>query len=169
MAKGVNGKNKGSTFERKIANLLSQRFAEHLGITQAFRRNPDSGSYFGGTNTARTETHSMDYAIFGDLICPRNFKFSIECKHYKTAPKFQNIINNSITDWDHWIKQAQQDAQNSNKLMALIIKYNNVEEIVITDQLLHGSITPCLQYKEYFVYKLSNILDLDNSFFFSLE
>jgi hypothetical protein len=33
MATGkVNGKNKGNTFERKMANLLSARFKDFLGI-----------------------------------------------------------------------------------------------------------------------------------------
>jgi hypothetical protein len=34
MTKRVNGKQKGNGFERKIANLLSERFAEILGIEQ---------------------------------------------------------------------------------------------------------------------------------------
>ncbi len=45
---GVNGKQKGNGFERKIANILSERFKEHTGLEQAFRRNIDSGSFFGG-------------------------------------------------------------------------------------------------------------------------
>lgn len=169
MTKRVNGKNKGSTFERKIANLLSERFASFLGVPQGFRRNPDSGSYFGGSNTQRTQTHSMDYAIFGDLICPRNFKFSIECKHYKTAPTFQSIVEQSVKQWDGWLAQAQQDAANSGKLMALIVKYNNVNELLFTDQIIHGSLTPCLTYKNYHIYKLSEVLGLNNQFFFSIE
>ena len=46
----VNGKAKGNSYERKIANLLSARFKDYTGIDQSFRRNPDSGSYFGGQN-----------------------------------------------------------------------------------------------------------------------
>lgn len=165
----VNGKAKGNGFERRIANQLSARFAEHLGITQGFRRNPDSGSFFGGSNTQRTQTHSMDYAVFGDLICPKNFKFSVECKHYKTAPGFAAILEQDVKQWNTWLAQAQQDAENSNKLMALIVKYNNVKEIVFTDQIIHGSLTPCLTYKNYFIYKLTDFLSLDDQFFFSIS
>ena len=35
----VNGKDKGSTFERKIANLFSNRFKDFLKIEKGFRRN----------------------------------------------------------------------------------------------------------------------------------
>ena len=87
----TNGKNKGSSFERKIANLLSDRFESKLGIKNGFRRNPDSGSFFGGSNKQRTQSYSLDYALFGDLICPRNFRFSIECKHYKTPPTLKAL------------------------------------------------------------------------------
>lgn len=165
MAKRVNGKQKGNGFERKIANLLSERFAQHLGIAQAFRRNPDSGSFFGGSNTARTATHSMDYAVFGDLICPRNFRYSIECKHYKTAPSFQSIVEHSVKQWDDWLEQAEQDSKNSGKSLALIIKYNNVPEIVFTTAHL-TDLKLGLKYKDYHVYQLKDFLGLIDSHFF---
>ena len=105
----VNGKQKGNGFERKIANLLSETFEPYLGISNGFRRNPDSGSFWGGSNLHRTLTHDTNYAVFGDLICPKNFKYSIECKHYKTAPSLQAIINQSVKQWDTWLEQAEQD------------------------------------------------------------
>ena len=165
MAKRVNGKSKGNSFERKIANLLSERFAAHLGITQAFRRNPDSGSFFGGSNTQRTETHSMDYAIFGDLICPRNFRYSIECKHYKTAPTFQSIVEQKVKQWDDWLAQATQDSINSGKSLALIVKYNNVPEIVFISAHL-TDINPGLKYKDFNIYQLKDFLGLNDNHFF---
>ena len=122
----INGKQKGSKFEREIANLLSERFESILGIKNGFRKTADSGSFFGGTNQLRTKTYNLDYAVFGDIICPRNFRFSIECKHYKKPPTFKAIISQKVTDWDSWLKQAEQDATSSNKLMSLLVKYNNI-------------------------------------------
>jgi hypothetical protein len=162
----VNGKNKGNTFERKIANLLSDRFAIHLGIEKGFRRNPDSGSFFGGQNESRTETYGTEFAIFGDLICPKSFQFSIECKHYKSSPTFQSFLNSEIKEWDLWISQAEQDSKKSSKKMCLIIKYNNVDEFVVTN----NEIIDCklrFLYKEKFAYKLSDILLLPDAFFFN--
>ena len=162
----VNGKSKGSSFERKIANLLSARFEPFTGIKQSFRRNADSGSYFGGSNQRRKETHDLDHANFGDLICPNNFKFSIECKFYKTGPTFSSIVKGKIAQWDEWILQAKQDAANSNKEMMLIIKYNGIDEIVFVEKQITGS-TLIITYKDVYGYRLDDYLQLSNTQFFT--
>ena len=77
----VNGKQKGNGFERKIANLLSETFEPYLGISNGFRRNPDSGSFWGGSNLHRTLTHDTDYAVFGDLICPDRKSTRLNSSH----------------------------------------------------------------------------------------
>ena len=163
----VNGKNKGSSFERKIANLLSARFEPLTGIKSAFRRNPDSGSFFGGTNKKRTETHDLGHANFGDLICPENFKFSVECKHYKTGPTFAAIVKGKISQWDTWIEQATQDARSSKKEMLLVMKYNGVDELVFVEQRL-ANLNLILTYKHVFGYRLEDFLSMSNNNFFIL-
>lgn len=164
MAKQVNGKQKGNTFERKIANLFSDRFKVVTGIEKSFRRNPDSGSFFGGQNESRTETYGTEFAVFGDLICPKSFLYSIECKHYKSAPSFQSFINADVKQWDLWISQAEQDSQKSSKHMMLIVKYNSVDELVFVDT---SELLPlCFIYKGKSVYRLTDFLTLnDNKFF----
>lgn len=164
MTSKVNGKNKGNTFERKIANLLSDRFKNYLGIEKGFRRNSDSGSYFGGTNVHRIENYDLDNACFGDLMCPRNFIYSIECKHYKSAPSFQSILAGEVKQWDLWIKQAEQDSTSSNKLSLLIIKYNNVPEFIFLKEKLE--INSAIKYKEYYSYTLEELLKLSDDKFF---
>lgn len=160
----MNSKNKGNTFERKIANLLSKTFEHVLNEEKGFRRNADSGSYFGGSNSQRTRTHNLDYAVFGDIICPKDFKYTIECKHYKTAPSFQSILNSDVPQWDKWIKQAESDSNSSGKSPLIIVKYNNVVDFVMIKdkQIIQESFT----YKHYFIYKLDEILKLDSSMFF---
>jgi len=165
MSKKVNGKNKGNSYERKIANLLSQRFQPILGIEKGFRRNGDSGSYFGGSNQARTQTHNLDYAIFGDIICPQNFQFVIECKHYKTPPSWQSFLDGSVKQWDDWVAQNDQDCLNAKLPGALIIKYNNVSDMVFLTQ-EETSIRQCFRYKQRYVYQLSDWLTLSDSVFF---
>jgi len=163
--KAVNGKSKGNSFERKIANLLSDRFKGYLKEDKGFRRNPDSGSFFGGSNTRRQETHNLDYAVFGDLICPRNFKYALECKHYKSAPTFQSVFDQQVTQWDGWLVQAKQDSINAGKEMMLIVKYNNVKEIAFLSKPLKDTDYQ-LRYKEYYVYKLESVLAHEDAFFF---
>lgn len=159
----VNGKNKGNQFERKISNIFSKRFEERTGKENSFRRNSDSGSFFGNTNQKRIKTHDLDHANFGDILTPKDFKFSIECKNYKTAPSLKSIISNKISEWDKWIKQAEQDAFNSNKEFMLIIKYNGVEELVLLKRELKN---PIFKYNEYNVELLTSILNLEDGFFF---
>ena len=161
----VNGKSKGSAFERKIANLLSARFEAALGVKNGFRRNPDSGSFFGGSNKSRTESYSMDYAVFGDLICPRNFTYSVECKHYKSPPSFQSVIKHTVTQWDGWLSQATQDAVSSNKAMVLIIKYNNVDIMVFLNSPLDGKYHT--KYKDYYIHLLDDWLAQPDAHFLS--
>jgi hypothetical protein len=161
----VQSKNKGNTFERKISNLLSKRFAEITGIETAFRRNIDSGSFFGGKNQQRTVTHNLETATFGDIVCPSNFKFSLECKHYKSAPSFALLINQNWKELDSWIEQASQDAANGDKALAVIVKYNNVPEIVVLDKLPAG-LTAIVNYKQYFVLPLAAWLALPDTEFF---
>ena len=161
----VNGKAKGNTFERKIANLLSARFELRLGVKSGFRRNPDSGSFFGGSNKTRTEEYSMDYAVFGDLICPRNFAYSIECKHYKSPPSVQSWIKHTVSQWDTWLGQAEQDAAASGKEMVLIVKYNNVDIIAFLKQPITGKYHN--RYKDYYMHTLDDYLAQPDNHFFS--
>ena len=161
----VNGKNKGSSYERKIANLLSARFEKVTGIVSAFRRNADSGSYFGGSNQRRVVTHDLNHANFGDLICPDGFKYSVECKNYKTGPTFAAIVKSKVTQWDTWIKQATQDARNSKKEMLLIIKYNGTDDLVFVEQ-RQPTLKPLFYYNQVFGYRLKDFLArADDEFF----
>jgi len=165
MAK-VNGKQKGNSFEREIANQLSERFHAFTGIEKSFRRNPDSGSFFGGTNVGRTEIYDTDYALYGDLICPRNFTYSVECKHYKNAPPLSAIMKQKVTQWDEWLKQALQDANVSKKDMLLVIKYNRTKIMVFLDNPIH-SLDLIIYYKGYYVYTLDTVLSQEDSVFFT--
>jgi hypothetical protein len=164
MAK-VNGKQKGNKFERDIANMFSERFAEYTGIEKAFRRNPDSGSFFGGTNVDRKDVYDTEWAIYGDLICPRNFNFTVECKWYKSAPVFNAVLTESITEWDDWIGQARQDAEACGKDMLIIIKYNRTQILTITeeDTIIEA---PTIRYKDTEVHLLEDVLKIDPEPFF---
>jgi len=162
----VNGKQKGNKFERDIANMLSERFESVTGVEKGFRRNPDSGSFFGGTNIHRTEIYDTDYALYGDLICPRNFAYSIECKHYKKAPPLNAVLTQKVTQWDGWLKQAVQDATVSEKQMLMIVKYNNTETMAFVDGLL-PEINPIIFYDAYHAYTLKDLLTLNDDIFFN--
>lgn len=163
--KRVNGKSKGNTFERKIATLFSGRFAEITGIESSFRRNQDSGSFYGGSNQKRIATHDLDNAFFGDIICPKSFLYSIECKHYRTPPTVQSIISENVSMWDKWISQAKQDGISSSKKVMLIVKYNNTDELVFLSEKF--DIKTIFTYKCNYIYRLQDVLLLEDSIFFN--
>lgn len=167
----VNGKQKGNTFERTISNMLSERFCEHLGLEQGFRRNPDSGSFFGGSNKSRVETHDTDFAVYGDLICPRSFIFSIECKSYKTPPTLDSIAKQSVKQWDTWISQAEQDAEMGNKETLLVVKYNRTEIMCFLKKSFHATsewkeIEGFAKYKDYILMSVTDFLSVSDEKFF---
>lgn len=161
----MNSKNKGNTFERKIANALSARFVDYLGISAGFRRNIDSGSFFGGNNQKRIETHDLSKAEFGDIVAPDNFAFSIECKHYKTPPTFSSLIAQKCKMLDDWIDKGSQDATNSNRKMCVVMKFNNVNETVILDQLF-GDLKPLFHYRTFVIVTWEDFLSQADDHFF---
>lgn len=161
----VNGKNKGNTYERKVSKMLSERFEQYTGIKTAFFRNANSGAFFGGKNQFRVVTHDKDHQEFGDIICPKSFKFTIECKHYKTAPAWKSVITQNVKQWDTWIEQASNDAKNANKDFLLVVKYNNVDDFVISD-IKFDQINSFGNYKGYCMYLLSDMLTLSENVFF---
>ena len=166
---GVNGKQKGNRFERDIANMFSERFSAYTGIESGFRRNPDSGSFFGGKNVARSETHDTDWAVYGDLICPRNFNFTVECKHYKTPPTLNDILKQEVTEWDTWIAQARQDAKACDKKMLIVIKYNRTQTLTITEKDTIKSTVPAINYKDLEIHTLEEVLQESDPFFFPVS
>lgn len=153
----MNSKNKGNGFERKIAKVLSERFSACLGKENAFRRNIDSGSYFGGRNQSRMATHDLEKAEFGDIVAPTHFLFSVECKHYKAPPSFSAIVEQKCALLDGWIAKAKQDAANSGRKMCLIMKFNNVKETVLLEKLF-GNLVAIMTYKGYPIVALETFL-----------
>ena len=161
----MNSKDKGNGFERKISKRLSDRFKTVTGKDQSFRRNIDSGSFFGGTNQRRTVTHNLDKANFGDIVCPDNFVYNIECKHYKSPPSFALLAKQACKDWDKWMEQSLQDSYNAKKKPLLIVKYNGVSEIVILNE-LPDNLDYFLKYNNWYVTTLDLVLALTDEKFF---
>jgi hypothetical protein len=161
----VNSKNKGNTFERKIAKALSERFKERTGIDNSFRRNIDSGSFFGGKNKTRTETYDLEKATMGDLVCPSAFKFSIECKHYKDAPSFLSILKQDNKTLDRWLEQAQQDAVGCDRMALVVAKFNNVPEMAFVKADVWNAHAD-MHYKGFVIVLFDRFLEAPDNFFF---
>lgn len=161
----VNSKSKGNAFERKIANLLSDRFAEYTGLKSSFRRAIDSGSFFGRGNQSRIETHGTEHANFGDIMAPNGFRYNIECKHYKSPPSFNAIIKQDWKQLDEWLAQAKQDSSNAGKDWLVIVKFNNIDEFAVVEG---AHAMAVMIYRGNSIIPLKTFLEQDDAVFFSL-
>lgn len=158
-------KSKGSAFERKIAKAFNDRFSEFIGIELPFGRNLHSGAYFGGKNSHRVAKHDKKDVDVGDITIPMNFRYVIECKHYKTPLSLKQLIEQKSAKLDKWIEQNDIDAKSTNKKSMIIIKYNLVPEFVMIEDDLGGSFA---KYKDYYMYSFKYILNKKEELFFNL-
>ena len=118
--KRVNSRNKGNTFERKIAKLLN----EHLN-TKEFSRSPGSGAY--------ATTHNLpEYLkIYGDLITPKNFRFCIECKKGYNKENIYSLLDYSSDLWG-FVEQCEKDSEKSLKLPLILYQQDRKDILAIT-------------------------------------
>jgi len=116
--KGINGRTKGHTFERKLAKILSKWSGVEL------RRTPMSGGWAKTGDVTPVKPRDME-----------NWPFNVEAKCYaKDTFRFQELLKSadggSIMVW--W-KQCLNDAKISNKKPMLIFTQNYDENYVLMD------------------------------------
>ena len=123
-------KTKGKTFEREIANFLSELYDE------SFTRVPYSGAFIGGKNMFRKE--KLDEAQIrgfkSDIIPPDGWsKLNVECKHYADFPFHALLRPNDIPLLDHWIAQTY-EAADEGDFNLLIMKFNRKGRFVMFEK-----------------------------------
>lgn len=153
--KGVNGKQKGANYERKLANRLNERFD-----TQDFSRSPGSGAF------ATTHTLPEHLKIHGDLITPEKFKFCIEAKCGYNKESISSILDKKSIFWK-FISQAERDSQRAKKDFLLIIKQNRKPDLAIlsvSEEL--SSTLEGVYFEGLVLVYLEDLLSLSTSFFF---
>lgn len=119
-------KNKGSSFEREVANFLSNLYGE------SFIRAPGSGAYVGGKNQSRKQfLHEGQIRSFkGDIVPGQSFiKFNAECKSYKDFP-FHQLYAGDCKVLDGWIEQMM-DVAEEDDLNILFMKFNRKGRFVV--------------------------------------
>ena len=133
-------KEKGKTFERQVANDLSDIF------NLSFTRTPNSGAYVGGMNNYRMSTLSDSQILLteGDIIVPDELRhLKIECKSYKHL-SFHQLFS-SCKQLDKWIEQAY----SKDKLWFLIFKINRCGAYVVYDSKIKFSTGNICKYNNY--------------------
>ncbi len=120
MAGGSAAKRKGSSFERDIANKLSELTDE------SFIRAPGSGAYVGGANAHRKEfLHEGQIRTFkGDIIPgPSYVHWNVECKSYADFAFHTLVAGKKVTMLDTWIDQML-DVEDDGDFNILFMKFN---------------------------------------------
>jgi Holliday junction resolvase len=108
--KRKNSRTKGNSFERKVCSILNEFFE-----TTEFIRSPGSGAF--------STTHNLpDHLKFsGDLITPKSFKFTIECKKGYNKENIGSVFNTK-SDLMYFIEQAEKDSQKIQKNFMIIFQ-----------------------------------------------
>lgn len=122
------GKAKGSGFENTVAKKLSDALKP-----LKFIRTQGSGARVGGKNYETLGQMFGEDALklfVGDVV-PVNekesgveFRFSIECKFYKTPDQFTSLVAGTANVFK-WMQEAVDDAVKINRLPMLVFKWNN--------------------------------------------
>jgi len=155
--KKVNGKKKGNRVELDLSKILSERF------NRTFKRVPMSGAFGTFNRNSNLREDAMEI-LSGDIICPENFKFSIECKGRKDF-NFWDLLNEDTKNLEinEWIFQVENDALNSKKEPLLYIKVNNKKAFVLFPKKIFKS---KVTYGNYSILRFDYFLKFDDSFFF---
>ena len=146
----VNSKQKGNTFERDVC----AHFERIFGGT--FKRVPQSGA-FGTVNSAVLNTH-MKETLTGDIICPEGFRFSVECKSYKSIP-WHHIVAGSCKQLDKWIGQSEKDAILAGKDALIVFKIVRqgifmVFDTDVIDEMITELPTAMIKYQDKIIISL---------------
>jgi len=149
---GTKSKNKGKTFEREIANFLSETY------DASFTRVPHSGAFVGGKNVVRKEQLDEEQirAFKSDIIPPTGWaKLNIECKNYADFPFHALLRVNDIPLLDTWISQTL-EAADEGDFNLIIMKFNRKGRFVMFEKDASASrigfrqhLNPGLQHAHY--------------------
>jgi hypothetical protein len=117
---GTKSKNKGKSWERDVANHLTEIYGE------TFIRVPHSGAFIGGKNTFRKATlgGAQIRSMKGDITPPETWtKFNCECKSYADFPFHQTVQSGGCKQLEAWLDQLMEVADEGD-FNILIMKFN---------------------------------------------
>jgi hypothetical protein len=110
----------GKGFEYEVRDLLR----ESSGLAE-FERTPHSGSLFGGSNKYKVDKSRDDAVelLSGDLMCPENWRWTVECKNHEDVPIHQLFLGGNSETIDEFLAQTHESATTAGKEPLLFIKW----------------------------------------------
>ena len=136
----VDSRNKGATFERKIAKMLT----DALGID--FKRSPQSGAY------ATVNKMSM---FKGDLITESPFNYCIECKKYADF-NLEDLVTGTKSGILKWFDQLNTEKKDSKGI--LIFQRDHGKIMMALETSIHPD--GLIHWKGYTIGKIEDILPI---------
>lgn len=149
----LNSKNKGNRFERQVAKQLSKWMFDD-----------DTILFRDSTSGGRKVSYRGDIIPVKQLPEWNHFKFYIEVKH---GYNIQTFCNYDLTK--QWIIKAENDMTDDQNILLLVVKHNYRQPYVIINRFvecLNLSIILHINDKNYYVYSLKEILNLNFLIFF---
>ena len=150
-------KTKGSTFERDVAKMFNEIYN-----TNEFSRTFGSGAFVGKSNWNKRQglSDEVKTALAGDIITPKWFPLSIECKNYEDTPAYHNLITEEgDSTMDMWLGKSIFDGINTNMIPCVIFKTTRKGVFVTLPIHIMDYITLDCNYLRY---KCFVVVSLDN-------
>jgi hypothetical protein len=169
--KKINSGVKGKRKEREIVHLLNERFASILiahPTWGAFSRSVGSGNRWGqriSLSQHAKETYS------GDITCPENFKFVLESKGGYNDVDLNSAFDGGHSQIDTFLKQVSDDSSRCNRKPMLIWKKDRRPRLAALrkedlEESIYRSWTYWMNYREWGIFLLDDVLKLEDKFFF---
>lgn len=156
-------KNKGNKLERDFRDELNKAFN-----CEEFARTPGSGALMGLSNARKNAglEHITKQTLGSDLICPKWFKWSVECKNYADDPNYSKLIKDDDRVLNGWLGEALFDAETLNLSPMLVFRTNRKGTHVAIPSLfpLPESITHYVKYDSFWILGLEAFITNINEF-----
>lgn len=158
--KKVDGKKKGNRVELAICKLFKKTWVDEL-----FSRSVGSGNRWSQTDLTTTAKKVFS----SDLVCPDNFKFSIEVKGGYSSVNITNALTKGNKTLDGFLHQASTDADRTNLQPMLCWKQDHKPWLCfIRNEACGDWCVEKIFYRENWTcMKLMDVLKLPKTFFFS--
>lgn len=155
----VDSKAKGNRTERNLGKVLKDRFGFE------FTRTLGSGNRWG--QVFFLPSHAQQ-TFSGDLVCPENFRFVIECKGGYSEIDLHASFKSGLKEIDEWMEQAEDEAKRCGREPLICWKKNYKPWLAFVKgfEFDHPQFPFCMHYKEWLILPLKELLKYEDTFFF---
>ncbi len=150
-------KKKGNRGENELADVLCERFPG-----KQFFRVVGSGA----RGFQVTLSEEMKNAFVGDIVCPSNFKFCVECKYGYADIDLCSFFPDGHKKIDEWLQKVQRDANNLGKQPILCWRKPRQPWLAFC-QIAPFGLGMRMEYKGWSIVSFDKLLELTDEFWFN--